>query len=339
MIVKFNCFFILGVFFLRQVHPQTDDDTCPSLECCEKDCCGPGSSWDGSYCVLNFPSPGWDGSPNDQSEDCVSRTCCEASCCTGVLIYDGGYCVTPGVLGAITPPDADPTVSPSPSMPVASTTSPAPSPVALFGTKDGSCEYTGTVTVDFDPMTLEITELDSQLTLTETLPCKAKTVRSKGWFRFLRAPIDNGVVQEIIPGQVPPVGVPNAGPGVATVAGLGGIFESIDIMQSFLLSCSCPGDGTEALGMFSIRFKYDGNTNTVKRNLASGKAIVTAPDQVIYTYKGTMGCGTTDEANSVRASVWEEKFKKLGQAQESSSDSQRDQIAAECVDELTEDFP
>lgn len=110
-------------------------------------------------------------------------------------------------------------------------------------------------------------------------------------------------------------------------------------MQSFLFSCSCPGDGTEALGLFSIRFKYDKKTNTVKRNIASGKAIVANPDQVIYTYEGTMGCGKADEANSVPDSDWEEKFRKLGQAQDSSSDSQRDLLAEECVDELTENFP
>eukprot|EP00544_Gedaniella_sp_CCMP2646_P003253 CAMPEP_0202507420 /NCGR_PEP_ID=MMETSP1361-20130828/51714_1 /ASSEMBLY_ACC=CAM_ASM_000849 /TAXON_ID=210615 /ORGANISM="Staurosira complex sp., Strain CCMP2646" /LENGTH=229 /DNA_ID=CAMNT_0049141539 /DNA_START=1446 /DNA_END=2135 /DNA_ORIENTATION=- len=57
---------------------------CPALGCCEFDCCGKGTSWDGSTqnCVLDPESPGFNGTfPPNFDFGCSLRACCEDMCC------------------------------------------------------------------------------------------------------------------------------------------------------------------------------------------------------------------------------------------------------------------
>ena len=63
---------------------------CPlRLACCEEDCCGEGTSWDGASCILNPNSSGFDGTYSiEYKVGCILRSCCENECCSAGTEYD-----------------------------------------------------------------------------------------------------------------------------------------------------------------------------------------------------------------------------------------------------------
>lgn len=81
----------------RIVAPPVDD--CPKEpNCCEEDCCGLGTSWDGTYCLKDLAGPGFDGVySSSHNYGCVYRTCCEANCCAENTVYDAGTAECIGV--------------------------------------------------------------------------------------------------------------------------------------------------------------------------------------------------------------------------------------------------
>lgn len=59
--------------------------------CCEEDCCGPGTSYNGGggACEADPSSPGWPGVYSDLYQfGCVFRRCCEDECCSEGTEYD-----------------------------------------------------------------------------------------------------------------------------------------------------------------------------------------------------------------------------------------------------------
>ena len=64
--------------------------------CCEEDCCGVDTEWDGTTCALSLGSVGFQGTHSEGYDPgCVPRTCCEDRCCDSGTIFlsDIGYCV------------------------------------------------------------------------------------------------------------------------------------------------------------------------------------------------------------------------------------------------------
>lgn len=77
------CFVVLvssPTFINAQQQPPDD---CPLFDCCEFECCGPGTSWDGMKCAYDMISDGWNGfePPPLAMDVCSTRTCCEDGCC------------------------------------------------------------------------------------------------------------------------------------------------------------------------------------------------------------------------------------------------------------------
>ena len=75
---------------------------CFVFDCCEDDCCGPGTEWDddgSTGCLPNQRSLGWRGSFSNSDgyrPGCVKeRVCCEENCCATGTTYDAtdGHCV------------------------------------------------------------------------------------------------------------------------------------------------------------------------------------------------------------------------------------------------------
>mmetsp|Transcript_29011 Transcript_29011/g.47911 ORF Transcript_29011/g.47911 Transcript_29011/m.47911 type:complete len:200 (+) Transcript_29011:55-654(+) len=87
---------------LGQVVPDEEDD-CPSIPlCCEEDCCGPNSSYNGTDCSFDLNAPGFAGVYSvDYIFGCSDRECCLGECCGHNTAWDAvtGYCVVP--LGSI----------------------------------------------------------------------------------------------------------------------------------------------------------------------------------------------------------------------------------------------
>lgn len=86
--------------------PTPEDDgngqggDCPLVPgCCDDDCCGPHSSWNGDGCVEDIGEPGWEGYGPDHEYGCVLRKCCETDCCGEGLFYDEdlGCCLSENV--------------------------------------------------------------------------------------------------------------------------------------------------------------------------------------------------------------------------------------------------
>lgn len=64
------------------LHTASAQDDCMEPACCEEDCCGQGTSWNGSFCSKDESSSGWSGVySNDHNYGCVVRTCCGETCC------------------------------------------------------------------------------------------------------------------------------------------------------------------------------------------------------------------------------------------------------------------
>jgi len=82
------------------------EDKCLGLQCCEEDCCGPGTSYDfgTKLCVKDTSSSGFDGTYSDAfNQGCVDRGCCESGCCSADLTYDKvlAFCLPKTNLGEI----------------------------------------------------------------------------------------------------------------------------------------------------------------------------------------------------------------------------------------------
>jgi len=66
-------------------------EECPLVaECCEEDCCGPGTKWEASWCVVDSDSVGFNGTYSGEREPgCVERQCCNSDCCAADgTVYD-----------------------------------------------------------------------------------------------------------------------------------------------------------------------------------------------------------------------------------------------------------
>jgi len=65
-------------------------DECPLVaECCEEDCCGPGTKWEASWCMLDSESTGFNGTYSVENEPgCVERLCCNSDCCADGTNFD-----------------------------------------------------------------------------------------------------------------------------------------------------------------------------------------------------------------------------------------------------------
>ena len=76
-------------------------EECPAetFTCCEEDCCGPDTVWDGSVCVLMLGASGFTGVYSTAYvEGCTQRACCDSECCGVGTVFDlyttnGGNCV------------------------------------------------------------------------------------------------------------------------------------------------------------------------------------------------------------------------------------------------------
>lgn len=66
------------------------DGSCPTVECCEQDCCGLGTYWNGNRCVLDYLSSGWNGTFT--TPGCAYRACCESDCCGDDQVFNR-FCI------------------------------------------------------------------------------------------------------------------------------------------------------------------------------------------------------------------------------------------------------
>lgn len=92
--------FLLSGILVSGCLPAVIGQQCPYFPpCCEEDCCGPKTSWEGSECLPDPSSPGFTGSYSSEHVfGCVIRECCGAFCCGSGTIFDPyvGCCVLPG---------------------------------------------------------------------------------------------------------------------------------------------------------------------------------------------------------------------------------------------------
>lgn len=104
---------IVGMLWFRLV--TGNDDYCPWYpDCCEEDCCGPGTSWLSGRCESDPGSVGWipPHSP-EHSTDCGPRRCCENTCCGEGLYYDPTTAFCYPTEGTYSPSESPPTNAPS----------------------------------------------------------------------------------------------------------------------------------------------------------------------------------------------------------------------------------
>ena len=69
---------------------------CIMPDCCEEDCCGTGTSWDNTNCIVDGSSGGFDGEHSEGYDPgCCPRVCCESDCCGNGTYYDlySDYCI------------------------------------------------------------------------------------------------------------------------------------------------------------------------------------------------------------------------------------------------------
>lgn len=112
---------LLGICKLpRGVGNEEDLGDCPALQCCEDECCGPGTSWDIDieYCT---PDPGSIGFLEIFNSDivpvCEVKICCEDSCYFDGTYYDPSMaCCLPLTMPTEYPvaPTSSPISSPTP---------------------------------------------------------------------------------------------------------------------------------------------------------------------------------------------------------------------------------
>jgi hypothetical protein len=95
---SFAAVLVAFLLFIRIPTTAGDDGMCPPKDCCELECCGVGTSWDGNGCHADsIDSIGFDFSfPEGYELGCRMYSCCEEDCCVPPeTIYDpvDGYCL------------------------------------------------------------------------------------------------------------------------------------------------------------------------------------------------------------------------------------------------------
>eukprot|EP00542_Grammatophora_oceanica_P022924 CAMPEP_0194032528 /NCGR_PEP_ID=MMETSP0009_2-20130614/5452_1 /TAXON_ID=210454 /ORGANISM="Grammatophora oceanica, Strain CCMP 410" /LENGTH=624 /DNA_ID=CAMNT_0038672997 /DNA_START=404 /DNA_END=2278 /DNA_ORIENTATION=+ len=291
-------------------------DDCPLVDCCDDDCCGAGTSWNGTECVSNPLSRGWNGfgaSIPAAGDQCFPRICCEERCCGAGLEY---------VMGRLR----------RQCLPIGATPSPTPAPIALVppgpsgstaaptdGLRngdlrklvEGQCAFIETISYELDSASTGMETANVQLQRQSHGDCSGDVMSGLGWFRYMTP---EGTMEDVTGSEMMLAPIVSDENGKLSLQGAPlpddviiapatrrvSAFTTIDVTMSLTgldlafankVRCFCK-EVTNTIQEFPVRFRFDEGSSEVESN---ADQVDVDGSTIKHTWFHMLNCDETDE--------------------------------------------